>query len=81
MRAESGEQKQEALSCRSALKMVWKWCRTREREMVNQNEKELGPWETMRVMAFNAIAQTSFVLVVLSSGFKTHCIFKWKLCT
>lgn len=38
------------------------------------NQKELGPWETMRVMAINATAQTSFVLVVLSSGFKTHCI-------
>lgn len=39
MRAESGKQKQKALLCRSALKMVWKRCRTGETEMVNQNEK------------------------------------------
>lgn len=39
MRAESGKQKQKALLCRSALKMIWKRCRTGETEMVNQNEK------------------------------------------
>lgn len=39
MRSESGKQKQRALLRRSALKMVWKKCRTGETEMVNQNEK------------------------------------------